>query len=65
MKKVTATPAVAQESPQEDVHFMRKQRMLISTKAVDYDNLTTFESITMSAVFVLAVLVGVMSSTIA
>ena len=64
MKKVAAQ-AVQQEAPQEEVHFMRKQRMFVSTKTVDYDNLSAFESITMSAVFVLAVLVGVMSSTVA
>jgi hypothetical protein len=62
MKKVQAVATTQEESP---VHFMRKQRMLVSTKTVDYDNLTTFEAVTMSAVFVLAVLVGVVSSTVA
>lgn len=57
-KKIAAKPVEKQE-----VHPLQKSYMFVSKKHVSYDNLTTFESISMSAVAVLAILVGVLQST--
>jgi len=64
MKKVEAQ-AVEQESAAQEPHFLHKQHLIVSKKTVDYNNLTAFEAVSMSAVFVLAVLVGVVSTTVA
>lgn len=51
---------VEESTPQ--VHPLQKQHMFVSTKAVDYDNLTAFEAVAMSAVFVLAIVAGAVTS---
>jgi hypothetical protein len=40
------------------VHPLLKSHMFVSTKHVNYDNLDAFEAISMTAVFMLAVIVG-------
>ncbi len=42
---------------------LTQSHTLVSTKHVDVDNLSAFEAVSMTAVFVLAVLVGVIQST--
>lgn len=38
--------------------------MLISSKHVDYENITAFEAVAMSAVLVLSVLIGVLQTSV-
>lgn len=42
------------------VHPLKKSHMIISSKHVDYDNLTAFEAVTMAMALVLAVASGVL-----
>lgn len=44
------------------VHPLKKSYTLISTKHVDYDNLTAIEAVTMSLALVLSVTIGALSS---
>ena len=57
MKNNVATQAV--EAAEQPVHFMKKSRTLISTKNVNYDNLTALEAGAMTLALVLAVSIGV------
>jgi hypothetical protein len=45
------------------VHPMKKSYTLVSTKHVDFDNLTAFEAVSMTMALVLAVLIGAIQST--
>jgi len=56
----TANPVV--ESVETAEHPMQKSYMFVSSRHVDYDNLTAFESITMSITLGLAVTLGVLVS---
>ncbi|MCC2631892.1 MAG: hypothetical protein K0S20_591 [Patescibacteria group bacterium] len=47
---------------EKTVHPLQKSYMIVSKRHVDYENLTAFEAMSMSAVFVLAVTVGVLQS---
>jgi len=62
-KKASVEVAEMSNSVEETkVHPLQKSYMLVSTKHVDYNDLTAFEAISLTAVFVLAVLVGVVGS---
>jgi hypothetical protein len=65
MKKTIATPAVevAVEQNQTQPHPLQKSYMFVSKGHVDYNNLSAFEAVSMSAVMVLAVLVGVIQTS--
>lgn len=54
------------ETPAVDaaVHPMKKSYTFVSTKHVDYDNLSYLEAASMSLALVLAVTIGVLQSTI-
>lgn len=56
------TNAVAQEVTAQAVHPLQKSYMVVSKRHVDYNNLSVFEAVSMSAVMALAVLVGVLQS---
>lgn len=60
MKNVEIPPVdVPVETPEEaKVHPLQKSYKFISTKHVDYDNLSAFESVALSLVLVLSVTVG-------
>jgi hypothetical protein len=45
------------------VHPLQKSHTLISTKHVDYNNLTAFEAVSMTMALVLAVIIGALQST--
>lgn len=62
MKKQIAAQEVTVEAPVKEVHPLLKSYKLVSKSHVDYDNLSAFEAVSMSAVFVLAVVAGVMQS---
>ncbi len=64
MKKQIVAPEVSVEAPAKEVHPLMKSYKLVSKTHVDYDNLSAFEAVSMSAVFVLAVLVGVIQSNV-
>lgn len=61
-KNVAASVEVPVEAPAKEVHPLQKSYMLVSKKHVDYENLSAFEAVSMSAVLVLAVIVGVLQS---
>jgi len=64
-KKATVEVAEMSNSVEEQkVHPLQKSYMLVSTKHVDYNDLTAFEAISLTAVFTLAVLVGVTANGI-
>ncbi len=46
------------------VHPLKKSHTFISTKHVDYDNLSYFEAAAMSFALVLAVTIGVLQATV-
>jgi hypothetical protein len=48
---------------EQAVHPMKKSYTLVSTKHVDFDNLTAFEAVSMTMALVLAVLIGAIQST--
>jgi hypothetical protein len=53
-----------QAAPAADsVHPMKKSYTLISTKHVDYENLSYFEAAAMSLALVMAVTIGVLQTT--
>jgi len=59
-----ATPQVqSNEAAQQVKDTLQKSYMFVSTKHVDYNNLSAFESASMSLVMVLAVLIGVLQAT--
>ena len=58
----TQTPAAVAEPAA--VHPMKKSYTFVSTKHVDYDNLSHLEAATMSLALVLAVTIGVLQSTV-
>lgn len=58
-KQIVAQEVVAQTN---EAHPLQKSYMVVSKKHVNYDNLSAFEAVSMSAVMVLAVLVGVLQS---
>jgi len=60
MRKIQAQEA----EPVAVVHPMLKQHFIVSDKVVNYENLTAFEAVTMSAVFFLAVFAGVLTTTL-
>ena len=62
MKKQIAAQEVSIE--QKAVHPLMKSHTFVSNKSVDYDNLSTFESVSMTAVMVLAILVGVIQTAV-
>jgi hypothetical protein len=65
MKKNVATQAVENVSVEEPkTHFMKKSYTLISSKHVDYDNLTAIEAGAMTLALVLSVSVGVIHGLI-
>lgn len=45
------------------VHPLKKSHMFVSNRHIDYDKLTAFEAVSMTAVFVLAVTVGALTQT--
>lgn len=59
MNKIQAQPQVEAE-----VHPLQKSYMLVSNRHLDYENLSAFEAVSMSAVLVLSVFVGVLSTVI-
>ena len=62
MKK-TQTPKVAAVTVVEpSVHPLQKSYTIVSDRHVDYNNLTAFEAVSLSAVFVLAVIAGAVTS---
>ena len=46
------------QTEQKAVHPMQKSYTFVSKKHVDYDNLSAFEAVSMTAVFLLAITVG-------
>lgn len=58
MKKQAATkqPTILEEL---EAHPLMQSHRLVSTKNVDYNNLTAFEAVSMAAVLILAVTAGV------
>ena len=62
MKKNTVTPAVEQSV--EKVHPLHKSYTLVSTKHVDYNNLTALEAVTLSLALVLSVTIGSLTFTV-
>ena len=61
--KITVTkeaPQIAEEVPA--VHPLKRTYRIVSKKDVDYHNLTAFEAISMTAVFLLAITTGVVYS---
>jgi hypothetical protein len=61
MKKATVSNVDQTTEPVADaVHPLKKSHMVISSKHVDYENLTSFEAVTMSMALVLAVLSGIL-----
>jgi len=57
---------MSQETAAEtQVHFMKRPITLISTKHVDYENLTHLEAFAMGAAFILSVTAGVLSMHVA
>jgi hypothetical protein len=59
IKAVEVQPlAETAEVTVETVHPLKKSYMIVSNKSVDYENLTTFEAVSMSLVFVLSVAAG-------
>jgi hypothetical protein len=62
MNNVKTATAVATE---ETVHPLKKSHMFISSKHVDYDNLTAIEATAMTLALVLSVAIGVIASATA
>ena len=59
MKNTETAPEVVEPIVEEvKVHPLQKSYKFISTKHVDYDNLSAFESVALSLVLVLSVTVG-------
>lgn len=52
----------AVEAVQETVHPLQKSHMFISSKHVDYDQLTAFEAVSMTMVLFLAITAGLATS---
>lgn len=59
-KEINAVPEQLNEVAEavETVHPLQKTYMIVSNKTVDYEDLTTFEAVSMSLVFVLSVAAG-------
>jgi hypothetical protein len=57
--------AQAVQSVEPTVHPLHKSYMLISSKHVDYENITAFEAVSMSLALVLSVTIGVLQSGVA
>ena len=65
MKKIQATqtePVVSSVENEPTVHPLQKSYMFISSRHVEYNNLTALEAVSMTAVLALAVMVGVTST---
>lgn len=62
--KVTVQKETAAETAQQEVqvHPLKRTYRIVSKKDVDYNNLTAFEAISMTAVFLLAITTGVLYS---
>ena len=61
--KVTVNKEVAPKVEAVDtVHPLRKEYRVISSKSVNYEDLSPFEAITIGATFVLAITAGVLMS---
>jgi hypothetical protein len=60
-KNTTVESAVNAAVETKTVHPLMKSYTFVSKKHVDYNNLSAFEAVSMSAVFVLAVIAGVVS----
>lgn len=58
MNKATANIQASEPTTDVAVHPLKKSYKFISTKHVDYENLTAMESVTMSLALVLAILAG-------
>lgn len=56
--KVAVQKVETKNVEQAAVHPLKKSYTFVSNRHVDYDKLTAFEAISMTAVFVLAVTVG-------
>jgi len=54
-----ATKVSVEAAAEQAVHPLKKNHMFISSKTVDYDNLTAIESVAMSLALVLAITAGV------
>ena len=65
MKKITAVESSVNTESVESkaVHPLTKSYMFVSKKHVDYNNLSAFEAVSMSAVFALAVIAGVLQAS--
>lgn len=66
MKKLANSEVQTEEQAEVEepkVHPMLKSHMFISKKHVEYNNLDAFEAVSMATVFILAVFVGVIYST--
>ncbi len=61
---MNTTASITNESAETQVHPLMKSHMLISTKHVDYENITAFEAVSMSLVLVLSVLIGVLQTSV-
>ncbi len=57
----TQTPAA---TPSAEQHPMQKSIRLVSTKDVNYDNLSYFEAAAMTMALVLAVTIGVLQGSV-
>lgn len=57
------TDVKTQSEVQEAVHPLKKSYMFISSKHVDYNDLSYLEAASMSLALVLAVIVGVLQAT--
>ena len=64
MPKTTKVPVVETVSAEPAVHPLKKSYRFISSKHVDYGNLTAIESVAMSLALVLAVTNGVIISVL-
>ena len=62
VQKEETKKVVAQQNSGSEVHPLRKHYYIVSKKAVDYENLSAFEAVSMSAVFLLALTAGVITS---
>ena len=60
MKNDVTPVAAVEEKP---VHFLKKSHMFVSTKHVNFDDLTAFEAGAMSLALVLAVVIGVLATS--
>ena len=65
MKKAAAIMApVSEQTVEKQTHPLMKSHMLVSTKHVDYNDLSAFEAVSLSAVLILAVLVGTIQAAL-